>query len=405
MINNSFPPFTLMKTKECCGCEACANVCPVGIVEMKRDEEGFVYPCFDNDKCIACNKCIKVCPIIKEKQYNMIKDPFLIAYAGSADDSNIILNSSSGGMFTKIVEEWYNEEPCNSYIIGVVYDETYKTVYHEMIADIKKLDLIRRSKYVQSRKNNIYIKIKDLLENNKRVLFSGTPCEVAGLKSFLGKEYVRLFTIDIICQGPTSPIVLEQYIEKLEKKYKSKVTDLNMRYKEGVWIPQYLKVKFESGREFKDLFYDSEIGYALHIMQRPSCYSCQFIGKHKKSDITLGDFHGADKRADYYNEMGTSVVIVNTKAGYKAIEKFENRILKRVTYEEIAEKNIRLIQTWNPEPEREEFSRLLCEKGLFVASKRTRKESIIVSMRKKMPIFLKVKLLKWKQKRNRNVSM
>lgn len=402
----NIPVFEEIKFEECCGCEACVNVCPKKIIGMQQNEEGFYYPIINQEECIRCGLCKRTCPIIVEKSNKGMAR--LESYAGSSLDNEIIKKSASGGMFSLIVDEWLHGMQEKGYICGVIYDEDYKGVHHIMTEEMEDVFLMRTSKYVQSKKGYIYQQVKHNLEKGKRVLFSGTPCEVAALYSYLGKRPNNLLTVDIICQGPTAPKVLKEYTELLEKKYASKVLNMNMRHKEGIWIPQYLLVQMESGRIIKNLFYDTPLGAALHIMQRQSCYKCKFVKKHKYSDITIGDYHGADKEENYYNPNGTSIIIGNTETGIRLIEKIRekrNVYLERKEFSEIAETNIRLIDTWDQLSERKKFVKYFSEYGIEMADKKTRNKSIREKLIRCLPINIKQNILNIKQKRNKKVSM
>jgi len=400
------PVFTSLQLEECCGCEACVNACPKQIISLQPNREGFYYPAIDTEKCIKCGLCKNICPVLIEKNCNGTAQ--LVSYAGSSLDKKTLEKSSSGGMFSAIVNNWINNASDDFYISGVVYDDDFKGTHHILSRNNEDILQMRTSKYVQSRKGDIYPQIRNLLSKGKNVLFSGTPCEVAALYSYLGDRPNNLFTIDIICQGPTSPKVLHEYTELLEKNFSSSVSYINMRHKERIWIPQYLLVKMASGDIVKNLFYDTPLGAALHIMQRKSCYRCKFIGKHKHSDITIGDYHGADKSERYYNSNGTSIIIGNTDKGIQLIEnisKKDNIYLERKPFEEIAKTNIRLTDTWDPLPEREKFVKLFSEYGLETAARETRNKSLIQKIFRNLPVNVKQNILAIKRRKEKKVSM
>lgn len=402
----NIPVFDEIQPDECCGCEVCTNACPINIISMEENVEGFYYPTIDKDKCLKCGICKRVCPIITEKKRN--GSAKLEGYAGSSLNEKIINNSASGGMFSLVVDEWVKKIEGEYLISGVIYDADFRGVHH--ILSSKKEDILkmRTSKYVQSRKKDVYQKVKESLEKDVSVLFSGTPCEVAGLYSYLGARPKKLTTIDIICQGPTSPKVLTEYVVLIEKKNNSIIQQMNMRHKEGIWIPQYLYIQLKSGKIIKNLFYDTPIGAALHIMQRQSCYNCKFISAHKHSDITIGDYHGADKEAHYYNEKGTSIIIGNTEKGIqliKEIQKREDVYIEKQSFEKIAETNIRLVGTWKPLPEREKFVKIFTKYGIEKADRLTRNKSIKEKIVRCLPVKFKQLILQKKQAKNNRVSM
>lgn len=361
------PVFDKIKKEECCGCEGCANICPVVCITMKEDEEGFLVPSADLDKCLHCGQCERVCPVLHSKEREILK----VTYAGYVKDDSVVKSSASGGMFSALVEAFNMVSTGKRAICGVAWDDGYKGCHHEILMDGKDIARFKTSKYVQSRKNNIYREIKQLLSTNVTVLFSGTPCEVAALNMYLGREYSNLYTVDIVCQGPSSPKVMKEYIEHLEKGNK-KVANVNMRYVHRTpWIPQWLKIDYEDGTKDVKVFYETEIGRAVHIMQRKSCYQCHFNGSRHYSDVTIGDFHGADSKKEYYNPYGTSILVINTLKGKKLVESMamDEINIFSADYDDVARTNPRLKESWQPHPMRKQFSEWMQKSGLFIAAK------------------------------------
>ena len=193
---------------------------------MIKNSEGFFVPKINKGKCVHCGLCDQVCPIIKvtslNNQYKMPK-----VYAGWAENKKIRLRSSSGGVFSVLAEYFLKKK---GYVCGAAFDDK-NHLRHIIISNKKDLQKLRGSKYVQSEIGGVYRKIRDLLEKNKRVLFSGTPCQVAGLKNFLRKDYERLVTIDLICHGVPSPLVFDKYLKEVEGQYKTKINKINFRNK------------------------------------------------------------------------------------------------------------------------------------------------------------------------------
>lgn len=216
--NIRIPVFNHIIESECCGCEACANVCPLKIIKFVQDREGFRYPFVDAEECINCKQCVNVCPAINYNENENIK---FMSKSGYIKDENILLSSSSGGFFSVLVNT-FKKIYKDGYISGVVWDEEYNYVYHVLDKGNRINDMVG-SKYIQSRKNFIYNEIKEKLENGGAVLFVGTGCEVVALKNVLKKDYEKLFTIDLICKGPCSEKAFVEYINKIKNKYKSKI--------------------------------------------------------------------------------------------------------------------------------------------------------------------------------------
>lgn len=314
------PVFNEISKNQCCGCTACENVCPVQIIKMTSDNEGFLYPEADMNKCIHCNQCVRTCPQIIKAEISDYKTQI---YAGSAVKLETVLGGSSGGIFELIAKKFLGNKDEN-YLYGVAWDDDFKSAKHIGINQVAQLEPLKTSKYIQSDKQRVYTEIKEKLKADKNVMFVGTPCEVAGLKKYLGEISTgHLFTVDFICKGPTSALFMKKYIEEIEHKKKSKVTYVNMRYKWkklDSWIPQFIMVKFSNGKSMLKEFYNTEIGHAFRILQRPSCYQCIYTGTSKVSDITLGDYHGIKKNDAFYNKIGTSVVMINSLKGSDMIK-------------------------------------------------------------------------------------
>lgn len=346
--------FNYMNKNRCSGCEACMNSCEFGALKMERDANGFAYPYLDPEKCVKCNRCIHVCPGINpvNSKINEIE-----MYAGYSKDSATVCASSSGGIFSELSRTFIKMHPTGK-IIAVVWDEDFKGTHHEM-GSIEQLPLFVGSKYIQSKKGNIYKTTQQLLKNEIAVLFVGCPCEVAALKGFLKKDYKNLYTIDLICKGAVSERVMEEYVDCLEKKNHSKIQQINLRAcRSDNWIPQWSKIKFESGKKTERIYYETDLGIAFYYMQRASCGLCVWNGRNRAADITLGDFHGIDRQAKYYNYKGTSVVGVNTEKGKKMIRNLsdKNVVLEEVSYDLVNKFNPRLSSSATPSKDAIKFA-------------------------------------------------
>lgn len=327
MSNKRFPVFQKLNVNKCCGCETCINACPVGALQPISSRDGFVYPNFDSAKCINCQKCVKVCPILNLNRTENNKEVYIEAFY---DNEEILIKSASGGIFTYIYNQFKNTHK-SCYVVGAIYSEDCHSINHIVSNAESDFEKMRGSKYFQSNKGNIYKNVKELLDSNEAVLFSGAPCEIAGLHLYLQKEYSKLLTIDYICKGPSSPKVLREYVSHLENKYKSNAVYINMRYKWETldnWIPQFLKIKFRNGKTFLKEFYSTELGIAFRIIQRKGCADCPFKEKKHYSDFTIGDRHGINKNNKIYNHLGTSVIVINTSTGKKLWDSFDKSSLK-----------------------------------------------------------------------------
>jgi len=367
----NLPIFNRIEKDDCCGCEACINSCPQGIVSMQPDEEGFFFPFIDEEKCTNCNLCVSVCPSVnKEKEKPLLHK----AYAGYALDKNTVLSSSSGGLFTIIASEFIKNHEPNGYVAAVVWNDNFKSVHHICSNDLADIERMRGSKYVQSHKDKIYNEVKEKLNAGAYVLFVGCPCEVVALKKIVGDNYTSLYTIDLVCKGPTSEKVLSEFLERIEKKAGALSAGINMRHVGwNEWIPQWIKVVFKNNKKYLRVLYGTDFGRGFYIMQRKACYQCSYSHDFRASDITLGDFHGAIPGQDYYNRKGTSIIIANTIAGEKMIHCLKNLPVKlvEVDYNQIALYNPCMIKSGRPHEQREKFSKAFVKEGLHQAVKYT----------------------------------
>ena len=210
--------------KNCCGCNACEQVCPKKCIIFTRDKEGFMYPQIDHDICVDCGVCLRHCPIAGDIKTG--KNPEV--FAAKFNDPDVVFKSTSGGVFMALAFFVLNK---NGVVFGCAYDENL-VAKHIAVEDKKELKRLQSSKYVQSDTKDVYTKVKTALVQDRYVLFSGTGCQVAGLKAFLGKDYEKLITTDIICHGVVSPLLFEKYIDYMGKKLGGKLSDYNFRSKE-----------------------------------------------------------------------------------------------------------------------------------------------------------------------------
>lgn len=341
-----------IKNKEdCCGCYACYNICPKQCITMKIDDEGFWYPDIDKNKCINCNLCEKVCPII-----NPVKraDSKKIAYAGMNKDEQIKIKSSSGGIFSILAEYIIKN---NGVVYGAGFDEDFN-IKHKRILYNTDLDLLRGSKYVQSSIGDIYKQVKNDLESNMLVLFTGTPCQVEGLRSYLKKEYANLITMDFICHGVPSPLVWKKYLEEIKKSKQENIKNIYFRNKDIGWKVFSLKIIFDekiySNNLNNDLFMK---GFLQDVYLRPSCYSCKFKKINRISDITVADFWGIENILPKMDDdKGTSLIVVHSEKGKQLFDKLsEKMILNEVDLNEAIKYNPSMISSVKYNEKRNSF--------------------------------------------------
>lgn len=308
---------SISEKQNCCGCKACCNICPQNCIEMINDSEGFWYPKVKEDECGHCGLCEKVCPEINVYKNDKSKDK-PICLAAWNNDKDIRMESSSGGIFTPIAK-WILSN--NGVVFGAGYDSKLNIV-HKKTETIDGLKGLRGSKYVQSDINDTYKESKQSLDIGRKVLFTGTPCQIAGLYSYLQREYEELYTCDLVCHGVPSPKVFNEYKKNMEQKYNSAIQRILFRDKHSGWKLYSVSLLFNNDTEysktsFEDIFMR---GFLKNYYLRPSCYKCTYGKLPRVSDITLADFWGVEgKYPELDDDKGTSLILVSTEKGKKMI--------------------------------------------------------------------------------------
>lgn len=315
-----------IKDKEfCCGCSACASVCPRHCIAMQEDDEGFIYPIVNSSTCVDCGLCEDVChelhPYAERKPLGV--------YAAINRNEATRMKSSSGGIFYLLAEKTI---AAGGVVFGARFDEQWQVVidYTETLAAVKAF---MGSKYVQAGIETAYTDAKRFLKEGRKVLFSGTPCQIAGLHLFLGKEYPNLTTVDVICHGVPSPKVWRKYIYEMYGTPEA-ITDINFRDKSSGWSNFCLKVRYirrdkaitQSNINMEDLFMKA---FLQDLTLRPSCYNCQSKAGRSHCDITLGDFWGIENVFPELNDnRGTSIMIIHTNKALRYIEDIEIQLME-----------------------------------------------------------------------------
>lgn len=309
--------------KECCGCKACANVCPVNAISFVSDNEGFWYPVINTKKCIGCKKCEKVCTY-NEVEFNNNYDVF----AAWSLDSELRDASSSGGIFTLLAEQILLE---NGVIVGAAYDDDF-VVKHICIEKIEDLSRLRKSKYVQSDTEFVFVRAKNYLDEGRKVIFSGTPCQIAGFKSFLQKDYDNLLLCEVLCYGVPSPKVFKEYIKYNEEKAKSKIINIDFKDKRYGWDYYTTALYFENGKSKCQFGGDSYKKFMHNNWSiRPSCLDCHYDINHSIADISLGDFYGYHKYcSEKEPKNGVSCVALRNKRHKSRVDNLENTFIIKV---------------------------------------------------------------------------
>lgn len=294
--------------KNCCGCTACAEICPKNCIRMKPDEEGFLYPSVDESQCIKCNACDAVCPI---QNPVVEKETTQKAYLVQHRDESVRLDSAAGGAFTAIATVVLQK---GGVVFGAAYDENFH-VRHSYVETVDELKKFRNSKYVQSELGDSFRLVKDFLQKGRWVCFSGTPCQIEGLSKFLRKPYENLVLVDVVCHGIPSPLVWDKYLE-YQKRFFQKPDNIRFRdkfygYKYSTMsIIQDGKNVYHAGSQLDPMLR----AFFTDTCDRPSCYACPFKKRYRVSDFTIWDcfsVYNFDKKLD--DDKGTTRVLCHTQ--------------------------------------------------------------------------------------------
>lgn len=301
----------LCKKEICTGCSACANACPNKCIEMKSDEEGFLHPVINVDFCVECGRCVGVCPATTPLTNENFETSI---YAAKNLNESVRLKSTSGGVFTKICEYILERD---GVVFGAAFDKDFK-VQHIYVEQLEEIEKLRTAKYAQSKIGSSYREVLSFLSQGRWVLFSGTPCQISGLLSFLGKSYNRLITVDLVCLGTPSPDVWEHYI-----RYRSVIDangnvpeNINLRCKDTGWARYSVRFDYLNGIVYS-LPNDQDPylrAFVQGLCMRPSCYKCELKGVERNSDFTLGDYWGVwSANPEMDDGKGVSIVLVHTE--------------------------------------------------------------------------------------------
>ena len=307
----------------CTGCKVCSNVCPQHAIVFRNADDGFWYPDIDQSSCISCLKCEHVCPINNFPNTNDYSSKGIIV---KSINEEIRMMSSSGGTFS-IMASFILKN--NGVVVGAAFSDDFYSVKHIIIESNTDLSKLRCSKYLQSDMGNIYKLIKETLIENRPVLFSGTGCQVAALKNYLGTEYENLYLIDVVCHGVPSQTLWSQYLSSIENKYNKKSTEVNFRSKRISWIGLGLEASYGENVYFKELKNDPYlIIFQKNLSLRESCYHCTFKSTRQISDISIGDLWAAEKIAPEFNDdKGISFLLINSEKGQRLFQSIKNDCL------------------------------------------------------------------------------
>jgi coenzyme F420-reducing hydrogenase beta subunit len=319
---------------QCCACMGCMNVCPEAAISPSEDSCGFLYPNIDTQKCTNCGLCISVCDFRKKK---VNESTIIEAYAFQHNSADILVKSTSGGAFTAI-SDFILEH--GGAVVGAVMEEDF-TVNHVIAYSKVERDRMRGSKYVQSGTGFIFKQIEALLNNDKHVLFVGTPCQCAGLKAYLRQFYEKLIIVDFLCHGTPNNQFFKEHIRFIEKIERKKATNYIFRDKKFGWANQGIEgIQFTSGRYKHNKITQAYWTFFIdNVSLRPSCYNCKYRSLHRYSDVTIADFWGVEKITGKTDRKGTSLILVNSDKGIRIISEIKGKAsslvqvpIEKITY-------------------------------------------------------------------------
>ena len=372
--------------KNCCGCSACVQRCPKQCISLIEDDEDFLYPLFDEEKCINCGLCEKICPILNPQEKILPQE--VLAVKNPNEEERMA--SSSGGVFLPLAREVIKQ---GGVVFGAVYDEHWE-VHHVYAENIEDVYPMMGSKYLQSRIENAYRQAEQFLKQGREVLFVGSPCQIAGLRTFLrNKEYPNLLAVDFLCHGVPSPGVWRRYLaetyssDELEKQSrrqatagkntvlysslneKSPIGDIKFRDKTGSgWKKFRFVVRGKSASKAdknsvlsSDIHYENPFmrGFLSDIYLRPSCYECKCKNGENHSDLTIGDYWAARVTdQDFDDDKGLGLVLVNTNKGKEYFDMLD-MIVRESTLEKAHLCNGGFNEHTTPHPKRDKFFKLI----------------------------------------------
>lgn len=350
------------RKEDCVGCEGCRQKCPVKCIEMHEDEQGFNYAKADPDKCINCGICDRVCPVLNQDASRM---PISVYAAWNDDDSERMV-SSSGGIFYALAKDVINN---NGIVFGARFDDKWQVI-HDYADNLAVLRRFQGSKYVQSQIGDSYIKVESFLKQGRKVMFTGTPCQIAGLKLFLRKDWGdSLLLVDIVCHGVPSPLVWINYLESLVNDPSQCICDIEFRNKTNGWQKYSIAIRQSDNNDyivFEPGYGNIFIwGFLQDLYLRPSCHECPAKCGKSHSDLTIADYWGINEtHPDLFSDKGVSLVLVNTTRGNKYLLAISANI-KRTSYDDALKYNPSIEKSSPRSPKSKMFWRQFGKKGII----------------------------------------
>lgn len=306
---------------KCTGCSSCVAICAKNAISMVPDDHGFPHPVINHSICTSCGFCQRTCP---QNQAMPLSEKQSV-FAGLSFDDELREASSSGGIFSELANSVLRKE---GLVFGATYDEDLN-VHHIGISSVADLHRLRGSKYVQSCIGTTYMEAKVALLQGKQVLFSGTPCQIAGLYAFLGKKYCNLLTVDILCHGVPSPTVFRTFLSSLQKQFNSPIVNISFRSKIPGWKNYTTQIVLQDGTKKQLPFNSFMTGFLSNIYLRESCYQCRYATTNRVGDITLGDYWSYQESAPEHienDDRGISLIICSTDKGHAALANLHRKL-------------------------------------------------------------------------------
>ncbi|WP_051195403.1 Coenzyme F420 hydrogenase/dehydrogenase, beta subunit C-terminal domain [Lachnospira multipara] len=387
-VKEELHPILFENKENCSGCSACYSICPKKAISMVEDEEGFLYPEVDYTKCIHCNKCMEVCNFHKVNDSLLLVDTFAIK---ASDEER--KRSQSGGLFAVISEVILE---AGGVVYGCIFNEKFEAVHERADTKLGR-DLMRHSKYVQSNKLDTFCQVLEDLKQGKKVLFTGTSCEVVGLISFIENKNLELsknlYCVDLICHGVPSPLVWRDYLNWESKKTRGKIKNVVCRNKHFFgWHSHVTTIKFSNLRTVESMTFTELFG--SDCILRPACYECPYKDIYHKSDITMGDCWGIEKNLPSMDDnKGVSLALVNSEKGSKLLELATNKLeIRQINIRDFLQEPLKKAIT-KPD-NREVFWQDYKSKDFFFIAKKYGKYKALNDFKWKIK-----KYLKWNLKR------
>lgn len=381
----------ICETNECTGCSACMNICPTNSISMEENIYGEVYPSIDVVTCINCKKCVNTCPNNKKQNFVMPQH----VYAASRNNATKLLNSASGGIGAVLAEKWIID---GGIVCGTRYDQNFKP-YIRMENDLSGIEAFKGSKYVQSSVGFIYNKVKKLLEQGKKVLFFGTPCQIAGLYSIVDKNNPNVTTVEILCHGVSPFRYFREELVQLRKEHGFNTFD-NVTFRTNQWMLDFYFTIWNNGKPiYEKQAYENRYfsAFLSGLSLRESCYQCHYKNKERLGDVLIGDFIGLGKKIPYAGNPGhKSLVMCMTKKGYDLYQSCYDRLesVER-TIEEAVIEGRSLREPFPKHPNREQFRKLVKKDGFISAANSILGKDISEREKKNKKMEIKRRIKLW----------